>query len=63
MGVKQSVDPELDRVLGVINSSAPKYSLWTKLSLMLALIKRGHLKHLNMSCTTFNCYKYIFLIT
>lgn len=50
MGVKQSVDPELDRVLGVINSSAPKYSLWTKLSLMLALIKRGdHLKH--FTCT------------
>lgn len=58
MGVKQSVDPELDRVLGVINSSAPKYSLWTKLSLMLALIKRVYFidSYVEEFFTMFNKY-------
>ena len=41
MGVKQAIDPELDKELGVIKSTAPQYSLWTKIKLMGALINRS----------------------
>ena len=41
MGVKQSLGPEIEAQFGSIRDSAPKYSVWTKIKLGMAIIHRG----------------------
>ena len=41
MGVKQTLDPELEKEIGSIQDSAPRYSVWTKLKLLVSLITRS----------------------
>lgn len=41
MGVKQSLEPELEAELGLIQSTAPHYSLWIKIKLIASIIDRG----------------------
>jgi pyruvate,water dikinase len=40
MGVKQSLDPKIDAEIGYIQSSAPRYSIWVKIKLLLAIMER-----------------------
>ena len=41
MGVKKSLDPALEEELGSINRTAPRYSLWSKLKLILSLMHKS----------------------
>lgn len=41
MGVKQSMDVSLGNEIKLIQDSAPRYSLWTKLKLLGAIINRS----------------------
>lgn len=41
MGVKQSLEPALEAELGLIQSTAPRYSLWIKIKLIADIINRG----------------------
>lgn len=41
MGVKQSLEPALEAQLGLIQSTAPRYSLWIKIKLIANIINRS----------------------
>ena len=41
MGVKKALDPKLEAELGLIKDSAPQYSMWHKLKLILSTIHKS----------------------
>ncbi len=43
MGVKKSLDPAVEAELGLIKSSAPRYSLWHKLKLICSIIHKSEI--------------------
>ena len=43
MGVKKSLDPSLEAELGLIKNSAPRYSFWYKLKIILSSVHKSKL--------------------
>ena len=41
MGVKKALDPKLEAELGLIKDSAPQYSMWHKLKLIISTIHKS----------------------
>lgn len=61
MGVKQTLDHDLESEIGSIQRSAPRYSLWVKMKLLLAVVTRGKFCHTTFP-SIFMCLQFILLI-
>ena len=58
MGVKKSLDPDLEEELGSINRTAPRYSLWSKLKLILSLMHKSKKCILSTKKKCYSTYVY-----
>lgn len=41
MGVKQALDDDVVKELGIINDSAPQYSIWVKAKILMSALYRS----------------------